>query len=128
MLRGFWKLLWLELKIFVREPLGLIGTVAVPVVLFLILGRSLGRSVDRSETVAAFVGTSLPVLLSIFIAFNAVLSLVTIVSIYREGGILKRLRATPLRPHTILGAHVVLTLTLKDFPSLSVPIGMTPSG
>ena len=38
------------------------------------------------------------------------LSLVTIISIYREGGILKRLRATPLRPHTILTAHVLVKL------------------
>ena len=38
------------------------------------------------------------------------MSLVTIISIYREGGILKRLRATPLRPHTILSAHVLVKL------------------
>jgi ABC-2 type transport system permease protein len=41
-----------------------------------------------------------------------VLSLVTIISIYREGGILKRLRATPLRPQTILTAHVIVKLIL----------------
>ena len=40
------------------------------------------------------------------------LSLVTIISIYREGGILKRLRATPLRPQTILTAHVIVKLLL----------------
>ena len=40
------------------------------------------------------------------------LSLVTIISIYREGGILKRLRATPLRPQTILSAHVIVKLLL----------------
>ena len=33
-----------------------------------------------------------------------------IITIYREGGILKRLRATPLSPLTILGAHVVVKL------------------
>jgi ABC-2 type transport system permease protein len=33
-----------------------------------------------------------------------------VISIYREGGILKRLRATPLRPATILTAHVVVKL------------------
>jgi ABC-2 type transport system permease protein len=37
-------------------------------------------------------------------------SLVAIISIYREGGILKRLRATPLSPVTILGSHVVVKL------------------
>jgi ABC-2 type transport system permease protein len=40
------------------------------------------------------------------------LSLVTIIAIYREGGILKRLRATPLRPQTILTAHVLVKLAL----------------
>jgi ABC-2 type transport system permease protein len=41
---------------------------------------------------------------------GAVGSLVTIVSIYREGGMLKRLRATPLSPLVILSAHVVVKL------------------
>jgi ABC-2 type transport system permease protein len=59
------------------------------------------------------VRVDLPVLVSILIAISAVLSLVTIVSIYREGGILKRLRATPLRPHTILTAHVLVKLMLS---------------
>jgi ABC-2 type transport system permease protein len=54
----------------------------------------------------------LPVLASVLISVSAVLSLVTIISIYREGGILKRLRATPLRPQTILSAHVIVKLTL----------------
>ena len=44
------------------------------------------------------------------IAVGAVMSLVTIMAIYRDGGILKRLRATPLSPLTILGAHVVVKL------------------
>ena len=47
---------------------------------------------------------------AVFMAIGAVISLVTIISIYREGGILKRLRATPLRPHTILSAHVLVKL------------------
>ena len=42
MLRGLWRLTWLEIKIFVREPLGVIGTVGVPVLLFVVLGRLLG--------------------------------------------------------------------------------------
>ena len=38
-LRGLWKLTWLELKIFVREPMGFIGSVAIPVLLFVVLSR-----------------------------------------------------------------------------------------
>ena len=111
MLRGLLQLTWLEFKIFMREPLGAIGTIVIPVVVFLLVGRSLG---GRAATSGAgiFLRSGLPVLVSILIATSAVLSLVTIISIYREGGILKRLRATPLRPQTILTAHVLVKLLL----------------
>jgi ABC-2 type transport system permease protein len=113
MLVGLWKLTWIEIKIFMREPLGAIGTVVVPVVVFLVLGRIFGRGrAPAAPSTNSFVHVGLPVLASLLIAVSAVLSLVTIISIYREGGILKRLRATPLRPYTILTAHVLVKLLL----------------
>jgi ABC-2 type transport system permease protein len=113
MLRGLWKLTWIELKIFLREPLGAIGTIVVPVLVFLVVGRAVGRRVPASSLeTSGFMRAGLPVLASLLIAISAVLSLVTIISIYREGGILKRLRATPLRPQTILSAHVIVKLLL----------------
>ena len=112
MLRGLWELTWLETKIFVREPMGLIGTIFIPVVSFILLGRIFGsRSMQLgAEEKAALVRVEMPVLASILICLSAVLSLVTIIAIYRESGILKRLRATPLRPHTILTAQVLVKL------------------
>lgn len=113
MLRGLWKLTWIEIKIFLREPLGAFGTIGVPVLIFLVLGRVAGRRLTPPSLAASnFIRVGLPVLASILIAMSAVLSLVTIISIYREGGILKRLRATPLRPQTILTAHVIVKLML----------------
>ena len=110
MLRGLLQLTWLEIKIFMREPLGAIGTIVIPGVVFLLMGRGMGRA--TSPQAGLFLRSGLPVLVSILIATSAVLSLVTIISIYREGGILKRLRATPLRPQTILTAHVLVKLLL----------------
>jgi ABC-2 type transport system permease protein len=113
MLRGLFKLTWIELKIFMREPLGAIGTILFPVLIFIVLGRMFGhgKSASAPEN-SQFIQAGLPVLASLFITISAVLSLVTIISIYREGGILKRLRATPLRPQTILTAHVLVKLLL----------------
>jgi ABC-2 type transport system permease protein len=51
---------------------------------------------------------------------NTVVSLVAIIAIYREGGILKRLRATPLRPYTILGAHVIVKLVFTAVALLAM--------
>ena len=109
MLRGLWRLVWLEIKIFLREPLGAFGTLFIPVLVYLLLGRlfSRGRPVP---TALPLMYTLLPTFAAILIMINTALSLVTIIAIYREGGILKRLRATPLRPWTILTAHVLTKL------------------
>ena len=113
MLRGLFRLTWLELKIFMREPLGAIGSIVMPVLLYVLFGR-LGSAIAPPSRVVAsnYFRVTIPVLVSVLIALNAVLSLVAIIAIYREGGILKRLRATPLRPWTILTAHVLVKLLL----------------
>ena len=113
MLHGLWKLTWLEIKIFLREPLGAFGSIILPVLVFVLVGRFMGGRIPPREIASAeFVRVGLPVFVSVLIALSGVLSLVTIISIYREGGILKRLRATPLRPQTILTAHVLVKLML----------------
>jgi ABC-2 type transport system permease protein len=111
MLRGLWKLTWLEIKIFVREPLGVIGSLGLPLLVFVLVGRGLGPGIRAgSPAIPRFLSVDLPIFGALMIATNAVLSFVAIIAIYREGGILKRLRATPLRPFTILSAHVIVKL------------------
>jgi ABC-2 type transport system permease protein len=108
-LRGFWKLTWLEAKIFTREPMGFVGTLVMPLVVFIALGRAV--SLER-PAIAPTVDMpfNAAILAAVLIAISAVQSLTAIISIYREGGILKRLRSTPLSPVTIMGAQVVVKL------------------
>jgi ABC-2 type transport system permease protein len=107
--KGFWKLTWIEIKVFAREPLGLFGSLGVPVLIYVFLSSAFDEG-GPSGTPGAGVPFNVPVAAALFIAISAVISLVAIVSIYREGGILKRLRATPLSPLTILCAHVAVKL------------------
>src|SRR5688572_7137364 len=110
---GLLRLTWLELKIFLREPLGAIGSLVLPVLVFVLLGRLVGSRLQPSALATnGFLRIGLPVFTVVIIVLSAVLSLVAIISIYREGGILKRLRATPLRPITIVTAHVLVKLLL----------------
>jgi ABC-2 type transport system permease protein len=111
MLRGLWELIWIEMKVFAREPMGAIGTVLIPVVAFMGLSQFTGGALESPRS-GSGLHLNLPVFAAVLISINTVLSLVTIISIYREAGILKRLRATPLRSYTILSAHVIVKLLL----------------
>jgi ABC-2 type transport system permease protein len=119
-MRRLLKLTWLEIRIFVREPLGFVGAIGIPLFMFLVLGRSVSPATDRSVEATKFLAQDLPLFVSIFISINAALSLVAVISIYREGGILKRLRATPLRPAVILAAHVLVKLFFTGISLLLV--------
>ena len=119
-LRGFWKLTWVETKIFTREPMGFVGTLLMPLIVFIALGRALGagKPVAAPQVDIPF---NPAIVAAVLIAISAVQSLVAIISIYREGGILKRLRATPLSPVTIMGAQVAVKLV---FTSISLGLLM----
>ena len=109
MLKGLWRLTWVETKVFLREPMGVFGTIGIPVVLFVVLGKLWGTD-NAGASALEQAPINVPILAALFITISAVLSLIAIISIYREGGILKRLRATPLTPLTILSAHVIVKL------------------
>lgn len=113
-MRGLFQLTWVEIKIFMREPLGAIGTIVIPVIAFIFLGKATaGQSAAPTESFSGLLAPGgIPTLLALTVTVSAVLSLANIISIYREGGILKRMRATPLRPWTILTAHVLVKLLL----------------
>ena len=110
MLKGLLKLSWIETKVFLREPMGVIGSLVLPVLLFVFVGRALQFSPRGPEPPVSRLPFNIAILTALLISLGAVQSLVAIMAIYREGGILKRLRATPLSPVTILGAHVLVKL------------------
>ena len=113
MLNGFWKLTWVEIKIFLREPMGAFASLGIPVIVFLLLGRVF-RATNANAAASPTDLAERPVIFAAaFIAFTTVTSLTAIITISREGGILTRLRATPQRPVTILGAHVMVKLLLS---------------
>ena len=72
MLKGLWNLTWLETKIFVREPLGVIGTVGVPVLVFAVIGRLMGRRMSTApSTLPPAFSADVPVLAALLISVRA---------------------------------------------------------
>lgn len=91
-----------------REPMGSVSALIFPVVIFAVLSSGGGNGGSRFESLLVPV----PVFAVVLVGMSSATSLIAIISIYREGGILKRLRSTPLQPYTILSAHVLVKLVM----------------
>jgi ABC-2 type transport system permease protein len=108
--RGLAKLTWVELKLFTREPLTLVFTLAYPLIVLFVLAEVFGNSTaDRDEVVFRNVGAVdyyVPAYVALVAASIGLIALPVHLTAYRERGVLRRLRASGLRPWKLVGAHV----------------------
>lgn len=96
-----------ELRLYLREPAWVFFTLAFPLLLLLLNGEGGNRPV------ADFGGEGkmnvlVPGLLALVMATMSVMGLPEGLARYREWGVLRRLRATPVRPHVVLGAQIAV--------------------
>ena len=67
-MNGFWKLTWVETKVFIREPMGFVTSLAMPLVIFLVFGSLTFGSSETTSTVEA--PFNVPILAALFIALS----------------------------------------------------------
>ena len=111
-MRGVWKLTWIEIKLFLREPMAAFFTLAFPMLLLLLFGAIFGNEPTPFFGGVGYVDTSVPAFAAMIVATTGLISLTILLASYREQGILRRLRATPLRPQAILMAQVTVMLLM----------------
>jgi ABC-2 type transport system permease protein len=117
-MRGFWRLTWTEIKLFLREPMAAFFTLAFPLMLLFLFGSIYGNEPTPFFGGFGSVDVSVPAYTAMIIATSGLLSVTIAVASYRERGILRRLKATPSRPQAILGAQVIVMF-------LMTTLGMT---
>ena len=113
-LRGFLRLTWVEMLLFLREWQAVFFSfVFLPMLLFLF--GAIFRTHPGVELGGFAQGDLLlPIPMAIGIASNAIYTVSGPLAVYRERGILKRFWATPLRPYAVLLAQgaVVYAMTM----------------
>ena len=107
-MRGVWKLTWMEMKLFLREPMAAFFTLAFPLMMLFLFGSIYGNEPTPFFGGVGYVDTSVPAFTAMIIATSGLLSLTIQMASYREHGVLRRLKATPLRPQAILSAQVTM--------------------
>jgi ABC-2 type transport system permease protein len=108
-MRALWKMTLVEAKLFLREPMAVFFTLAFPLMVLLLFGTIFGAEPIPGTNLKG-IDMSAPAYTGMIIGTVGLIGLPTTLAGYRELGILRRLRATPLHPSTILGAQVIVNL------------------
>jgi ABC-2 type transport system permease protein len=111
-MRSLWKMTLTELKLYLREPIAAFFTLVFPVMLLLIFGSIYGNEPEELFGGRGTVDMSVPAYMAMIIGTVGMLSTSINVATSRELGILRRYRATPLRPWVILVATVVVNFVM----------------
>ena len=128
-MRGLWRLTWVEMKLFLREPMAAFFTLAFPLMMLFLFGSIYGNEPTPFFGGFGSVDVAVPAYTALIIATTGLVSLTITMASYRERGVLRRLRATPLRPQTVLTAQVlVLFLMTALGMALLIVAGKTVYG
>jgi len=120
-MRMLLKLTLVELKLFVREPITMVFTFALPLIFLFVLGGVFKNTpdVDVYRGVGAM-NYYTPAYIGLVIASIAVVGLPVHLTGYRERGVLRRLRASPIPLWTIFGSQVLVSLLVAVVGSILV--------
>lgn len=109
-MKSFHRMTISEIKLFVREPVGMFFTLAFPLLLLFVFGSIFGNEPTALFGGMGTVDVSVPAYIGMTIATLGLLGLPIGLTTYREQGILRRLRATPVRPVVIFSALLAVNL------------------
>jgi ABC-2 type transport system permease protein len=112
-MKALTKMTWVELKLKLREPVGTFFTFVFPLLLLFLFGSIYGNEPTPFLGGRGSVDNSVPGYIAMIIGTTGMIGLPIALSVYRENGILRRFRATPLTPITVLGAQVLVNLAVS---------------
>ena len=109
-MKSFYRMTLSEIKLFLREPMNMFFTLAFPLILLFVFGAIFGNEPAELFGGMGTVDVSVPAYIGMTIATLGLLGLPIGLATYREQGILRRMRATPVRPAVIFGALLTVNL------------------
>lgn len=122
-MKPFWKMTWIELKLTLREPVGTFFTLALPLMLLVLFGSIYGNEPTSFLGGYGQVDLSVPGYIGMIVGTTGMLSLPITLANYREQGILRRYRATPLRPAVVLWSQVAVNVIMTALGVALLMIG-----
>lgn len=105
-MRGLWKLIGVEIKLYLREPAATFFTIAFAPMCLLIFGTIYGNKPEVFFGGRGMVDISVPSYIAMIIISVGFMGIPIATAANREAGVLRRFRMTPLRPAAYILANI----------------------
>jgi len=111
-MRGLMQLTVMNFKLYLREPIATFFTLAFPPLLVLLFGAMYGNDPSPFYGGYGTMDITMPAYTALILGTIGLLGVPITTSGYREQGVLRRFRATPMRPLTYIAADLLTNLTM----------------
>jgi ABC-2 type transport system permease protein len=111
-MKSLLKMTWMESKLFLREPVGAFFTLVFPLMMLLIFATIYGNTPPPESGGGGTIDMLIPSFTAMTIGITGLMAITITMATYRENGILRRLRTTPVSPLVVLAAQVVVVFTM----------------
>jgi len=118
MTRSLMKMTWMEAKLFLREPVGAFFTLVFPLMMLFIFGTIYGNQPAAQSGGQGAIDSLIPAFTAMIIGITGLMSTTIMMATYRENGVLRRLRATPVSPLVVMAAPVIVVFAMTTLGML----------
>jgi ABC-2 type transport system permease protein len=111
-MKSLLKMTWMEAKLFLREPASAFFTLVFPLIYLFMYGMISGNEPTPQFGGQRMIDASIPGLTAVIICITGLMSTTMTMATYREKGVLRRLRTTPVSPLVVLAAQVIVVFAM----------------
>jgi ABC-2 type transport system permease protein len=122
-MRTLFKLTWVEIKLFIREPITVVFTLALPMIFLVVMGGVFGNT--PSANIYRGVGAMdyyMPSYYGLVMMAIGTVALPVHLTGYRERGVLRRFRASSFSVWSVLGSQFMVSFVITIIGSILVTV------
>ncbi len=122
-MKSLLNLTWVETKLFIREPLTMVFTFALPLIFLFVMGGVFGNTPDPG--VYRGVGAMnyyIPAYFGLVLCSIGVVALPLHLTSYRERGVLRRFRASSFSIWSVLGSQLLVCFIIAVIGSILISV------
>ena len=122
-MRTLFKLTWVEIKLFIREPITVVFTLALPMLFLVVMGGVFGNTPDAGyyRGVGAM-DYYMPSYYGLVMMAIGTVALPVHLTGYRERGVLRRFRASSFSVWSVLGSQFMVSFIIAIIGSILVTV------